>query len=198
MKINKLLIATHNPGKFVEMKRQLKILGIEVLSLDDLNIKEDFEETANTYEENALGKAKFYYNITKIPTLADDSGLSVDALDGAPGINSRSWPGYRGSDEELLKMLLDKLKNVPKEKRTAKFISVIVLYNGQETLISRGEEPGIIAEKQISKLEKGLPYSAVFYPRGYNKVFSELTIDEKNAISHRGRALDQIIKQIKQ
>jgi len=197
MKITKLLIATHNQGKFREMRQRLLKLCIEVVSLDDLNITEDMEEIGNSYEEIALAKAKFYYQLSNIPTLADDSGLSVDALDGAPGINSRFWPGYRGSDEELLQMLLDKLKNVSKENRTAKFVSVMVLYDGQEELIARGEEPGMIAEKQVTYIEEGLPYSAVFYPRGYNKVFSQLTIDEKNAISHRGRALEEIIKKLK-
>lgn len=197
MKISKLLIATHNQGKFREMRQRLLKLGIEVVSLDDLNITEDMEEVGDSYEEIALAKAKFYYNLSKIPTLADDSGLSVDALEGAPGINSRYWPGYKGSDEELLKMLLDKLTGVPYEKRTAKFVSAMVLYNGQEELSARGEEPGMIALEQITDIEKGLPYSAVFYPRGYNKVFSQLTIDEKNAISHRGRALEEIIKKLK-
>lgn len=197
MKINKLLIATHNIGKFKEMRKRLLKLNIEVVSLNDLDIKEDFEETGKTYEDNATGKAKFYYNISQIPTLADDSGLSVDALGGAPGINSRSWPGYRGSDEELLKMLLDKMKDVPDKKRTAKFVSVIAVYDGEEVISARGEEPGMIAKEQVCDLEEGLPYSAVFYPRGKNKVFSQMTTDEKNAISHRGRALEEIIKKIK-
>lgn len=197
MKINKLLIATHNTGKVKEMGKRLRKLSIEILSLKDLGITEDFEETGKTYEDNAIGKAKFYYDISKIPTLADDSGLSVDALGGAPGINSRSWPGYRGSDEELLKMLLDKMKNVDDKKRTAKFVSVIAVYDGQDLITARGEEPGMIAKEQVCDLEDGLPYSAVFYPRGHKKVFSQMTTDEKNAISHRGRALEEIIKKIK-
>ena len=84
MKINKLLVATHNPGKFNEIKQQLVALGIEVVSLKDLGIDQDFEETGSTFEENARGKAQFYHGLSGVPTLADDSGLEVDALDGQP------------------------------------------------------------------------------------------------------------------
>ena len=198
MKINKLLIATHNQGKFKESQVKLsKDLGIEIVSLVDLGIREDYEETGQTYEENAIAKAKFYYNLSKIPTIADDSGLSVDALCGEPGVHSRTWPGYTATDEELLQMLLDKMKDIPKQKRSAKFVTVIAFYDGQEELIAKGEEAGVIAKNQISKMDKGLPYSAVFYPNGYNKVFSQLSIEEKNAISHRGKALNKIIKYLK-
>jgi XTP/dITP diphosphohydrolase len=198
VKINKLLIATHNPGKFKESQEKLlKNLDIEIVSLADLSITEDFEETEETYEGNAMGKAKFYYNLAKIATIADDSGLSVDALDGQPGVHSRTWPGYSASDEELLEMLLEKMKDVPEEKRTASFVSVLAFYNGQEEFITKGEEFGLISNKAEAKMDKGLPYSAVFFPKGYNKVFSQLSIEEKNAISHRGRALDQIIKKLK-
>ncbi|MFA6466506.1 MAG: RdgB/HAM1 family non-canonical purine NTP pyrophosphatase [Patescibacteria group bacterium] len=198
MKINKLLIATHNQGKFKESQVKLsKDLGIEIVSLADLGIIEDYKETGQTYEENAMAKAKFYYNLSKIPTMADDSGLSVEALGGEPGVHSRTWPGYTATDEELLQMLLDKMKDVPAEKRSAKFVTVVAFYDGQEELIARGEQLGTIASQLICKMDKGLPYSAVFYPDGYDKVFSELTIDQKNAISHRGRALEQIIKQLK-
>lgn len=196
MKINKLLIATHNPGKLAEVSKRLAILNAEILSLEDLGISDDFEENGHTYEENAIGKAKFYYNLSKIPTLADDSGLSVDALDGAPGINSRFWPGYRGSDEELLQMLLDKMKDFSGNDRTAKFITVAAFFDGKNLLTAQGEILGRIADRQICAMDSGLPYSAVFYPQGYGRVFSQLNIDEKNTISHRGRALEEIIKKL--
>ncbi|MBT4516658.1 MAG: non-canonical purine NTP pyrophosphatase [Candidatus Komeilibacteria bacterium] len=196
MKINKLLIATHNIGKFTEIKKQLEVLDIKIVSLSDLGIKEDFEETGETFEANAMGKAKFYYNLAKIPTISDDSGFAVDALNGEPGVHSRTWPGYEASDEELLQMLLYKMKDVPDQERTAKAVCVIAFYNGEEEIITRGEEYGTISKKVESKIEKGLPYSAVFFSKGYNKVFSQLSIEEKNAISHRGIALDKLIKKL--
>ena len=199
MKINKLLIATHNIGKFKESEERLSknLPNTKIISLSELGITEDFEETGETYEENAMGKAKFYYNLAKIPTIADDSGLSVDALGGEPGVHSRTWPGYTATDEELLEMILDKMKDVPKDKRTACFVTVIAFYNGAEEMIAKGEEFGSISDKSESKMDEGLPYSAVFFPKGHNKVFSQLSIEEKNAISHRGRALEKIIKKLK-
>jgi len=197
MKINKLLIATHNLGKYKELKNKLSSLNIEIKSLDDLGIREDYEETGKSYEENALGKARFYYKLTKIPTLADDSGLSVDALQGATGINSRSWPGYRGTDEELLEMLLEKLRGIPNQERTAKFVTVLALVDGQTEFIARGEIDGTITHQAVCDIEPGLPYSVVFYPDGLDKVFSQLTTEEKNTISHRGQVLKQIINKLK-
>lgn len=194
MKINKLLIATHNPGKFLEIKDRLSPLNIEFVSLKDLGITEDFEETGQTYEANAKGKAEFYFKLTKIPTLADDSGLSVDALNGEPGIRSRNWLGHRGSDQEILNYLMERMQDVPSGKRTAKFISVMVLYDGQDYITVRGEQPGIIGDKVIKGSLPGLPYDAVFYPDGCHKPFAQLSVEEKNAISHRGRAVDKIIK----
>ncbi|MBT4849662.1 RdgB/HAM1 family non-canonical purine NTP pyrophosphatase [Candidatus Parcubacteria bacterium] len=196
VKLNKLLIATHNPGKFSEIKKQLEPLGLELVSLTDLGIKDDFEETGQTFEENALGKAKFYYNIAKIPTLADDSGLSVGVLDGEPGVKSRRWPGYEASDEELLQMLLDKMKDVPQKQRTAKFVCVMALYDGKKEIITRGEKDGLITKEQMCPIKKGISYSSVFILKGSNKVSSELSIEEKNAVSHRGIALEELIKQI--
>ncbi|MCD4760329.1 non-canonical purine NTP pyrophosphatase, partial [bacterium] len=113
MKINKLLIATHNPGKFEEIKNRLSSLNVDIISLKDLNIKEDFEETGDTFKANAKGKAEFYYNLSKVPTLADDSGLVVDALNGEPGVKSRNWLGYRGTDKEILNHLMERMKDVP-------------------------------------------------------------------------------------
>lgn len=198
MKINKLLIATHNQGKFKESQAKLyQDLKIEIVSLADLGIVEDYEEIGQTYEENAVAKAKFYYNLSKIPTIADDSGLSVDALGGEPGVHSRTWPGYTATDEELLQMLLDKMKDVPEGKRGASFICTIAFYDGEREIVTRGEKPGIITKKQMCPIKKGLPYSSVFSLKGYDKTSSELSIEEKNAISHRGIALDKLIKQLK-
>ena len=197
MKINKLLVATHNPGKFVEIKRQLTDLGIEVVSLKDVGIDQDFEETGNTFEDNARGKARFYYKLAGIPTIADDSGLEVDALGGEPGVKSRRWPGYEAGDQELLDLLVNKLKGVPWEKRTATFIATAVIIDGDKEIVTRGENRGKIGLKLACPIKPGIPWASIFYPEGHDKVFSQLSIDDKNKISHRGKALDKVIKELK-
>jgi len=197
MKINKLLVATHNPGKFNEIKQQLEVLGIEVVSLQDLDIDQDFEETGKTFEDNARGKARFYYHLSGMPTLADDSGLEVDALAGEPGVKSRRWPGYEASDQELYDMLIARLKGLPMEQRTAKFVATSVIFDGSKEIVARGENQGTIGFKLAAPIKPGLPWSSVFYPDGYDVVFSQLDLADKNKISHRGRALDKVIKQLK-
>lgn len=198
MKINKLLVATHNPGKFNEIKQQLVALGIEVVSLKDLGIDQDFEETGSTFEENARGKAQFYHGLSGVPTLADDSGLEVDALDGQPGVKSRRWPGYEASDQELYDMLIQKLDGLPLEQRTAKFVATSVITDGDEEVVARGENKGTIGFELACPIEPGLPWSSVFYPEGHDIVFSQLKVTEKNKISHRGKALDKVIKKLKE
>lgn len=199
MKLTELLIATHNISKFEENKVKFSkdLNNVKILSLTDLGITEDYEETGETFEENAMGKAKFYYNIAGIPTIADDSGFVVDALNGEPGVHSRTWPGYTASDEELLQMLMDKMKDVPSDKRTAKFVCVIAYYDGNEELLARGEKYGIVTQEQMCPIKKGIPYSSVFVINGCDKVTSQLSVAEKNAISHRGAAIDELLKKIK-
>ncbi len=196
MRINKLLIASQNPGKFAEISEHLAKTGIDLVSLHDLNITQDYEETGTTFEENAVAKARFYHQLSGLPTLADDSGLSVDALNGEPGIHSRRWPGYAASDQELLDMLMSKLESTPLEDRTAKFRTVTAIVDEQNMWIGQGQIAGTILEKPASEIEEGLPFSCVFQPDGYNKVFSQLTNQEKNSISHRGHAIEELIKQL--
>lgn len=198
MKIDKLLIATHNAGKFAEISAKLKGLNVPLYSLDDLHITEDFEETGETFADNAIGKAKFYYELSKLPTLADDSGLCVDALGGMPGVHSRRWDGSKGTDEEILQKLFDKLKGVPLDKRTATFIAVAALYDGRELILARGENKGIFGLQAACPIKEGVPYSSAFYPDGHDRVSSQLSIEEKNKTSHRGRALEELIKKLKQ
>ena len=196
MRINKLLIATHNPGKIAEVSKQLSKTGIDLVSLEDLNITEDYEETGVTFEENAVAKARFYHKLSGLPALADDSGLAVDALDGQPGVKTRRWPGYEASDQELLDMLLDKLKDVPLEQRIAKFRSVAAIVDEQNIWIGQGQALGRILLTPACDIEPGIPFSCLFQPDGYDKVYSQLTKEEKNSISHRGQAVSQLIKQL--
>lgn len=196
MKINKLLIATHNPGKFEEMKHQLSSLNVQILSLNDLDIGNDPEETGKSFEENAILKVKYYYNIAKIPVLSDDGGLEVDALGGQPGVESRRWGGEKLSDQEMLDKMFEAMKDVPKDKRTAKFVDVVAIYDGQEIIAERGECPGTIATEVVCPVKPGIPWSSIFYPRPYDRVFSQLTPDEKSKVSHRGQAIEKVIKKL--
>lgn len=194
MKLNKLLIATHNIGKFSEIKKQLEPLGLELISLSDLRIEEDIEEKGDKFEDIVRDKAEFYYNLSKMPTLATDGGMEVDILDGEPGVKSRRWPGHRATDEELLQFLLDKLDGVPIDKRTARFVETIAIYDGKDMEIFRGECLGTIGLEPACELKPGLPWSSIFYPKGYDKVFSQLAPEEKNEVSHRGNAIKALIK----
>lgn len=196
MKLTKVLIGTNNPGKLEEIRPQFENLNIKTYSLKDLAIHVDFEETGKTFEENAIAKAKFYYGLTKIPTIADDSGLEIDILDGEPGVKSRRWAGHTMTDQEMIDMLFEKLKGVSKEKRTARFVAVSAIYDGKEVKLAKGDNRGYIAESLECEMQKGIPWSAVFYPDGFDKVFSQLSVDEKNKISHRGRALQLLLKKI--
>lgn len=194
IKANKLLIATHNVGKFSEIKKQLGPLGLELVSLVDLGIEDDVEEKGDKFEDIVRDKAEFYYKLSQIPTLATDGGMEVDVLGGEPGVKSRRWPGHRASDEELLQFLLDKLEGIPIEKRTARFVETIAIHDGKKIKIFRGECRGKIGLESACELKPGLPWSSIFYPDGYDKVFSQLTPEEKNEVSHRGNAIKKLIK----
>ncbi|MBN2087939.1 non-canonical purine NTP pyrophosphatase [Candidatus Peregrinibacteria bacterium] len=190
--MNKILISTHNFGKYKELMEVLDDLPFKFVSLNDENIEEDVEENGDTYEANAIIKAEFFGKMTGLPTIADDSGIHIDALNGELGVKTRRWgAGEKASDEEWLEFFLARMSY--EENRRAEFISVVAFYRpGQETLTFRGECLGkILSEPQVD-LEHGIPLSAVFLPDGKDKVFSALSKNEKNAISHRGKAIKQL------
>lgn len=184
-----ILIATHNQGKFKELMEVLNDLPFTFVSLNDLNIEEDVEETGTTYEENAILKAAFFGEKANLPSIADDSGVHVDALEGELGVKTRRWgAGEKASDREWLDFFLRRMES--EENRRAEFISVVAFYRpGQETLTFRGECMGQILQEPPVALEHGIPLSAVFLPERKDKVFSAMNKDEKNAISHRGKAV---------
>lgn len=142
--MKKLLLATFNPGKVKEYKILLKGLPLKLVSLEDLGIKEKFEEKEKTLEQNAKKKAIFYSKITGLPTLADDSGLEIDILKGEPGVRSRRWLGYEASDKELIAFTLKKLKNVPWQKRKAQLRTILALVIPSGELPCRGRTPVFI------------------------------------------------------
>lgn len=183
----RLLIATHNHGKMREYRQLLESLPCELVSLDDVGIADDVPETGETYADNALLKARAYARRSGLLTLADDSGLEVDALDGAPGALSARFAGPRATDADRVSYLLDKLRDVPATQRTARFRCVIALVwpSGREELVE-GTCEGRIAEEPRG--ENGFGYDPVFLVAADTRTMAELTAAEKNTISHRARA----------
>ena len=182
-----LLIATHNRGKLREFAEIFAGLPFELLTLDDVGITHDVEETGETFEENARLKALTYAAQSGLLALADDSGLEVDALGGEPGVYSKRYAGEGKSDAERNAYLLDKMRDVPQAERTARFHCVIVIANPQgETWTSDGVCQGEIAFD--SRGSNGFGYDPIFIVREANMRMAELPSARKNQISHRGRA----------
>lgn len=199
--MNKLVVATNNSHKLQEIREILKDDKIEVLSLKDLNIDIDVVEDRDTFTGNAEKKAIEIYNyivqnnLGNYMVMADDSGLSVDYLQGAPGVYSARYSGEHGNTSENNKKLLRELQGVPKEKRMAKFICAIVLVISPENIITvEGESCGYIIEEL--KGEGGFGYDPLFYVPEFNKTFAEMQGTDKNAISHRGRALKKLKEEL--
>lgn len=197
-KPRQLLVATTNQAKFKEAVAVLQTKGLEILGLHDFPLVKKIEETGRSFAENALLKAEGYYQQTGIPTIADDGGLMVDYLNGAPGLHSRRWFGYQMTDEELVKAVLEKLKDVPKEKRTAKLGGVIIFYDGKHLLQEENWLKGYIAEKLMIKAEVGLPYRAILMIPQFNKPYGALTEAEHEQVNFRRRTLKALKPKILQ
>lgn len=190
----KILVATTNPGKRAELARFLVSWPTKLHFLDEFSFNTEPKETGATFKENALIKARFYAEQTGLPTLADDGGIEIDALEGEPGVKSRRWPGYEAGDQELIKLTLEKLKNVPRQKRTARLTAVLVLvdpHTGIERTASASVE-GLIANQTTRRLVKGFPYRALFIVRAFNKFYDELSASEQEQINHRKKALSAL------
>lgn len=192
-----ILIATGNKGKFTEIMEVLRDMkGIQFLSLSDVNLENDVEETGITYEDNSLLKAQYFYEKTKIPTLAEDSGIEVEALKNELGVKTRRWgAGEKASDEEWLDFFLQRLER--EENRRAKFVCVPTFIWGEsedERWQTRGETWGTILDAPQCPIPHGIPISAVFRADGAEKVYAALSPEEKNQISHRGIAMEKTKK----
>ena len=184
----KLIFATHNSNKVKEI---LPLVGDNKLSsLDDLGFHDEIEETGKTLEENALIKARFVYDKFNENCFADDTGLEVECLEGAPGVYSARFAGNQKNAENNMDKLLDLLKN--KTNRKAQFRTVIALIIDGEEHLFEGIVKGEILDKK--KGDKGFGYDPVFLPDGYDQSFAELPINEKNKISHRALALKKLNK----
>ena len=183
----KLLVATRNPGKMVELRELLDGVPFQLTSLDDEGVADEAEETGATFEENARLKASFYASLTGLLTLADDSGLEVDALSGEPGVHSARYGGPGLSDEDRVELLLRNMKDVTWEKRAGRFRCVIsILSPSQDLGMVTGVVEGIIEYEP--KGDNGFGYDPVFYLPHLDKTTAELSLEEKNLLSHRGQA----------
>lgn len=183
----KLLIATHNAGKLRELAELLGGIPYQLVSLSDVGIVEDVEETGRTFEENATLKAETYRDLSGLPTLADDSGLEVDALDGEPGVLSARYAGEDATDEDRVALLLRNLADAPSEERTARFRCVIaVAAPGQRTRLYDGAREGLIVDEPRG--DNGFGYDPVFLLPGEGMTMAELPSERKNAVSHRAAA----------
>ena len=184
----KLIFATHNQGKLKEIKEILS--GWEILSLDDVGISEDIVEDGNTFTENALIKARFVARKIGALACADDSGICIKALSGAPGILSARWAE---GDAQKIKLTLEKLKNTPVNEREAYMEAAIALIapDGREWVFSRKIDGNIVLEPRGVN-RPHLPYDLVFEPLGETRTLAEMSQEEKNKISHRGTALRKL------
>lgn len=186
----KILLATTNPGKLREMTRAFEGSPFEIVSLRDFPNIKSVEETGETFEENAILKAKGYFAQTGIPCIADDGGLIVDHLGGAPGAQSRRWLGENISDEELAKAITERLEGVPCEKRTAKLGGFLVFWNGKVLLTYENYIEGFITNKPVGVIEKGFPYRAILYIPMFKKLYADLTDEEHHQVNFRRKSLE--------
>ncbi len=199
--VKKILVATHNPAKLQEIKLGLKPLenkGLKIVSLNDLNIKTEPEETGRTFEKNATIKAKYYANLTSLPTISDDGGIAIEALGGEPGVRSRMWLGHPASDEELITYTLKRLAGLPKQKRKGYFETCVCFYEPQtkQVFLEKERVYGYFSHKTSSRRVKGYPFRSLFIVDELNKYYDELTQEEQFQINHRLKAVKQLVKKI--
>ena len=190
----KLVIATRNSGKILEFRRILDAISagaVELVGLDEFKNLVDVEETGATFEENALLKARYTAKMTGLPSISDDSGLCVDALGGAPGIFSARWAGTHGNDKANLEKVLEELRDVPEELRGAHFIcaTALVMPDGRE-IVKEGRFEGRILRSPVG--DQGFGYDPIFSPLGMQISSAQLSAEEKDAVSHRGKSLRAI------
>ena len=194
--MTRLLVASRNPSKLEELRRILDGAGLDVVGLADVPPFAEAPETGATFEENALAKARDAVAATGLPTVADDSGIAVDALNGMPGVLSARWAGSAKSDAANLALVLEQVADVPDERLTAAFVCAAALVQPSgESVVVRGEWPGTLVRKPRGT--NGFGYDPIFVPAGETRTSAELTTSEKDAVSHRGRALAQLLPHLR-
>jgi XTP/dITP diphosphohydrolase len=186
-----LLLATTNPGKIKELEVRLQSLPLGIFSLKDLKLTHIFPEEGKTFLENARGKCLYYSQYWKGLTLAEDSGIEIDCLDGAPGVYSSRFAGREATDEDNLREVLQLMKRTPTEKRQARFVSCMVLSRSGKIIKEIQERvDGIITREKRG--QEGFGYDPIFYYPTLRKTFAQLSPEQKNDVSHRGRALNKM------
>lgn len=189
----KIIVATANSGKIREIQALLRELDIELISLLDMPTPPQIEESGTTFEENALKKAQTLATATGMVALADDSGLCVDALGGRPGVHSARYGGLDASDEQKCLLLLEQLRGIPDHLRSAQFVCVMALVTPEgDEYIFRGECKGFITHQLRGN--QGFGYDPIFYYPGEGRTFAEMDSVSKNRVSHRGRALERVVR----
>jgi XTP/dITP diphosphohydrolase len=196
--VKQILLASRNKKKLIELRRILEpvVPGVEVIGLDDVPPYDEVPESGATFADNALIKAREGLLRTGLPTVADDSGLAVDALNGMPGVLSARWAGGHGpsADEDNLRLVLAQLADVPDERLGAAFLCAVAYVDGERDLLTEGRMPGHLVRDPRG--ENGFGYDPIFVPDGHTRTSAELSIDEKDAISHRGQALRALAERL--
>jgi XTP/dITP diphosphohydrolase len=194
--VSELLLASRNPKKLVELRRILApaVPHLTVLGLDDVAPYAEVPESGTTFADNALLKAREGFAHTGLPTVADDSGLAVDALNGMPGVLSARWSGRHGDDEANLRLVLGQLADTPDERLGAVFVCAVALVSARGESVVDGRMPGrLIREPRGAN---GFGYDPIFVPSGYEQTSAELPSEQKDAISHRGQALRALVPHV--
>ncbi len=199
--MKKLLLATHNPAKEMELRiafNPLERKGIRIESLKTLKITDEPDETGSTFEENSLLKARYFAQLSNLPTVGDDGGLIISALNNEPGVKSRRWLGRVSTDKELMDYTLKRLDGFPKEKRTAFLVACLCFYDPQtkKTIYQHEEVRGYIGFKPSINLIEGYPFRSLFIVDRYDKYYDELIEQEHDAINHRIIAARKLLKKI--
>ncbi len=189
----KIILSTQNPSKALQIETLLNDSRFEIVTLGSLGITDEVVEDGETLEANATKKALFGLQRTGLCSIAEDTGLFIDALDGSPGIYAARWVGHDATTEEIVAHTLQELHGVPLPQRTATFKTVAVAAFSDGTIaVCEGSVAGIILEQPRSIPQPGMHYSILFQPTGHTKVWAEMNTEEQNVISHRGQAFRQL------
>jgi XTP/dITP diphosphohydrolase len=192
----KVLLASRNAKKLVELRRILApaLPGVDVVGLDDVDPYDEVPESGATFAENALLKAREGHQRTGLPTVADDSGIAVDALNGMPGVLSARWSGEHGDDEANLRLVLDQVSSVPDERLGAAFVCAVAYVDDEREIVTGGRMPGRLV--RAPRGTNGFGYDPIFQPDGCSCTSAELATEDKDAISHRGQALRALAERL--